>query len=709
MSYVRLDSDSISYVLDLSSGGIPRMAYWGSRLHDRAEPDQLAAMNNRPLFQAWLDEPYFLNIFPEQGTGFRGRPALSGEKDGQHWATLFKIEKIEQKNQSARIFLIDNLAGLKLVLDLEIDATSGILSRRTTIKNLTEPVYRLSYCAAGAIEIPSNCHELLTFHGCWTGEFLTQRYAFRPGLTQFENRTGRTSHEFFPGLIAGTKDFGENHGTVYGTHLGWSGNSVFFTELIPDGIRQIQMAELLMPGEIVLGKNDTYTSPWIYSGLSHKGLNGLSHKFHQFLRRKILPRTTQTSKRPIIFNSWEAVYFDHNLDDLCRMASKTADLGFERFVLDDGWFHNRNDDTQALGDWWTDQKKYPQGLQPLIEHVENCGMEFGLWIEPEMISPNSELYRKHPDWVLGLEGFPQLTGRQQLVLDLSRQDVMTYLFDRLNEILALHPISYLKWDMNRTLTMAGHKGCPAFHNQTKSLYDLIDRLREAHPHIEIESCASGGGRIDFEILKRTDRFWTSDSNDPFRRQQIQKGASIFFPPEITGSHIGPATCHTSGRITDITFRALTSFFSHFGAEFNLFELDDKEENILKTYISLHKQYRDIIHHGRSIRLELSDPLRNGLGVVSSDMKTALFCIVQMDIPTQTSARTICFSHLDPDSTYRLRLIRPVHHSIESKLVNPENWYSGFRLPGKTLMQTGISIFLPWPGTGVMFELKSINR
>ncbi len=708
MTHLRLDSAGSTYLLDLSGNGLPRAAYWGSRLDEEASPAALACCHRPPVFQAGLDTPYHLNLFPELGTGFKGRPALIGEKKRKNWASLFCINTVKHEKNAVKIILTDTLAALELVLDIRLDPETDLLCRRSTLKNLSPDPYNLHYCAAAAIEIPAFCRELLSFHGCWTGEFLTQRSDFSTGMALFENRTGRTSHEVFPGLIAGTAGFSENCGTVFGTHLAWSGNSSFFAEVVPDGSRQIQMGELLTPGEMVLETGQTYTTPWVYAAFSHTGLNGLSHKFHSFLRRSILPETIRSKKRPVVFNSWEAVYFAHDLDQLKEMASKASSLGFERFVLDDGWFHGRDDDSRALGDWQTDPEKYPRGLGPLIDHVKENGMDFGLWVEPEMVNPDSMLYRQHPDWVMGLAGFHHITGRNQLVLNLCRNEVADYLFDRLNDLLSSHDIDYLKWDMNRILTLAGHMGFPAFHQQTRALYGLIDRVKTAHPRVEIETCASGGARIDFEILKRTDRFWTSDSNDPFRRQVIQKGASLFFPPEAAGSHIGPAVCHTSGRVTDLKFRALTSFFNHFGAEFNLLELHSDQEEELAGFIELHKKYRDLLHRGKSVRLDLCDALRNGYGTVADDQTLALFCIVQMDIPAQTSDRTVRFSHLAPDGLYRVRLLRPVDPSIHSKLSFPEKWMKGFTLPGRVLMESGLSVFMPWPGTGVLFELKQVN-
>ncbi len=709
MSFIRIDSEATSYVLDQSSNGIPREIYWGSILSENFDLKNLTLAHKRPVLQAGLDEPYEMNLLPEQGTGFRGKPGIIGHRDRKDWATHFKIKQTIQNENHVQIYLSDDMAHLELILEFIMDQTSGVLARRSCLKNGSSTPYQLHHCASGAIEIPGFCEELLTFHGCWTGEFMIQRENFSKGIKLFENQTGRTSHEAFPAMIAGSRGFDETSGTVFGCHLGWSGNYTIFAEVIPDGLRQIQMGEYLFPSEIVLGKGEHYNTPWIYSVTSNQGLNGLSDSFHTFLRNNILPESIKNKQRPVQFNSWEAVYFDHDLDKLKSLASKAADLGIERFVLDDGWFHGRDDDTKALGDWWPDSKKYPNGLSPLIDHIESLGLKFGLWVEPEMTNPDSDLFKNHPDWVLNVEGHVNKTARNQLVLNLSMDAVFDYLYEKLDDLLSHNSIDYLKWDMNRVLTTAGHKGKAVIHEQTKALYSLIERIRNKYPSVEIETCASGGGRVDYEILRYTHRFWTSDSNDPLQRHRIQKGSSIFFPPEITGSHVGPAECHTSGRKTSLVFRALSSLFYHFGCEMDLLDLTLDEENTLKQYIEIHKNHRELFHHGTYVRVNFDNSQRNGYGSISKDLSTALFCIVQMETPGHNDNKIIRFCGLSKENLYRIRLLTPVDQSIENKLENATLWFNGYHLTGQVLMESGISIFMPWPQTGVLIELIRIDN
>ncbi len=424
------------------------------------------------------------------------------------------------------------------------------------------------------LPLPDDAAELGTFTGRWTRELHPVRVDWPHGAHTAENRRGRTSHEHPPLVFAGSRGYGEWHGEVRGAHLAWSGNHVWLAERLPDGRRYLQLGELFHPGEMAVDPGDSYRTPEVVAVWSDAGLSAATQRFH----RRVRARTSHPVRpRPVLVNTWEAVYFDHDQATLRSLADRAAAVGIERFVLDDGWFGSRRDDRRGLGDWTVSPDAHPDGLAPLIDHVTGLGMEFGIWVEPEMVNPDSDLFRTHPDWALTPDGRPPVLGRHQLVLDLTRPEAFEHVLGQLDALLRDHDIDFVKWDMNRDhVAASGGRGQAATHAQTLALYRLLDELRSRHPAVEIESCASGGGRIDHEILRRTERVWTSDCNDALERQTIQRGASMLIPPELMGAHIGPPRAHTTRRRQSLAFRAITAMFGHLGVEWNLLALDERE-------------------------------------------------------------------------------------------------------------------------------------
>jgi alpha-galactosidase len=406
------------------------------------------------------------------------------------------------------------------------------------------------------------------------------------------------------------------------------------------------------------------------------------------------------------FNTWEAVYFRHDLAELKALADVAASVGAERYVLDDGWFEGRDDDTTSLGDWRVDPAKYPAGLGPLVEHVRGLGMEFGLWVEPEMANAASALLREHPDWILGEPGRSQPLGRGQYVLDLTRPEVSDNIFAQLDALLAAHPIGYLKWDMNRDLTHAMSGGRPAAHRQMLAAYALIDRVRAAHPTVEIESCASGGGRIDYEVLKRTHRFWTSDCHDPIERQQIQRGVSIFFPPEVIGAHVGASPDHTTGRRSSIELRALTSLFGSMGIEADVRAFSERELKALKGWIETYKAHRALVHGGQVVRQVVSDPSAVATMVVGE--REALASYAQLAMPALSSPDPLRLVGLDPDATWRVRLLNPPRPPGVGMRRAPA-LVSGMMVEasGRAIATVGLPLPILRPGRIAVFHLERV--
>jgi alpha-galactosidase len=471
-----LDGGGDTLVFLATSIGAPELAYWGSRLEDLSG---VSGLTDRPVGGGGLDAGEALTWAPEAGQGFTGHPGLLAHREGHELITQFNAVKIDAAQRGARILLADIRAEVELILEFTMDARAGVLGSRSTLRNLGHSALTVDWFSAGAF--PSPHAEILTFDGRWAREFTPVRHTLRTGLLLKENRTGRTSHHAPPFLVAGEAGFGEARGEVFGIHLAWSGDHRLFAERLRDGRIQIQGGELFHPGEMILAPGESYSTPTLHLARSDSGLNGLSDRFHPFVRNTIMAGRLNGRPRPVHYNTWEAIYFDHDLGRLKALADRAASIGIERFVLDDGWSAGRLDDRAGLGDWRPDPRKYPEGLDPLIKHVRGLGLEFGLWVEPEMVNADSDLFRDHPDWVLGDAGRRQPLGRGQYVLDFSRAEVSETIFSQLDTLLAGNAIAYLKWDMNRDLTHAVSGGRAATHRQTLAVYALIDRLREAIP------------------------------------------------------------------------------------------------------------------------------------------------------------------------------------------------------------------------------------
>lgn len=438
--------------------------------------------------------------------------------------------------------------------------------------------------------------ELFDLAGRWGRERAPQRAPLVVGTHARENRRGRTGPDAPLVLAAGTAGFGTRGGEVWAVHVAWSGNHVSYAERLSTGAAVLGGGELLLPGEIVLAAGESYTGPWVYAAHSADGLDGIAARCHTHLRaRRHHPRRP----RPVVLNTWEAVYFDHDLARLTELARLAAEVGVERYVLDDGWFRHRRDDTAGLGDWYVDEAVWPDGLHPLVDAVRGLGMEFGLWVEPEMVNPDSDLARAHPEWLLATGGRRPLPSRNQQVLDLGQAGAHAYVLERLDALLTSYDIAYLKWDHNRDLLDAGSgpDGVPGVAAQTRAVHGLLDELRARHPRVEIESCSSGGLRVDLEILERTDRVWGSDVIDPLERQQIQRWTAQLLPPELVGSHVGAPRSHTTGHTHDLSFRAGTALFGSFGIEWDLTAASEAERAELAAWVALVKELRGLLHTG----------------------------------------------------------------------------------------------------------------
>ena len=680
MTSWRIDAGAQTLVL-ATTGGIPQVVYWGAALPLDEDLAALSAAALTDITGGMLDALPELSLCPEAGRAFQGQPGLViSATDGTPLLPAFRFDRAE--HAAGCLSLISCALGITLTHKIST-SPSGVLMLQTLLD--AEYRIRLQWLAAPVLPAPQLAIEMLDVSGKWTREFHLNHVAWTPGIRLRESRTGRSGHEHPPYLILPETGCSNTQGTAFALHYGWSGGHRMVAEELPDGRRQVQFGHA-SGAEASTGRHFE-TAP-LYAAFSNCGLNGIATSFQRQVRDELVPWPNAARPRPVHYNCWEAVYFNHNLQGLTALADRAAALGAERFVLDDGWFGRRDDDTSSLGDWQVDRRKWPEGLHPLISHIHSLGMTFGLWFEPEMVNPTSDLFRAHPDWMLGPQD--QITGRNQMVLNLAVPQVRDTLFKAVSAILAEYPVDYVKWDHNRLLPVVDA-------DQTRGIYDLLDRLRAAHPSVEFESCASGGGRIDAGILARSHRVWLSDSNDALERLRIQHDAALFLPAAVTGAHVGPRHCHTSGRELPMSFRAYVAAQRHMGFEMDLAELTDAEAETLRVVTQWWKDNRDWTMQADILRLDSADPAILAEMVLSRDGARFILTAGQAETSVQILPRPLRLTGLEPNALYQIALRNPEDAPRHSR-GNVALKAGPLKLSGQYLMRCGIQLPVTWPAT-----------
>ena len=695
---VNLRGGAVSVVLDVS-GDAPLIMHWGA---DLGADTDLVAFSTNPVPHSAYDDSVGHELVAQPSAGWRGKPAVEGHRAGGQAFSPFFVTTDCTLDGSAgcTIELEDTQLQLGLTYEILLSA-EGMLRIRSSIRNLGTTNYSLASLST-TLPIGLGASEVLDLGGKWCREQHPQRQSLRQGTWLREYRHGRTGHDSSILTAVGSPSFNNRTGRVWATHFGFSGNHATFVEQTAAGPARIGNSELLAPGEIELAPNERYTTPFTYGAYSDEGLDGITATFHGWMRaRESHPRLP----RPVVLNTWEAVYFDHDLENLVDLARKARSVGVERFVLDDGWFQSRRHDAAGLGDWYVDETIWPNGLGELIEAVTGLGMEFGLWVEPEMVNVDSEVIRAHPDWISGPGGdrLPP-EWRNQQVIDLVNPAAFDYVFERMNELLRDNRISYLKWDQNRDLTEMGHLGAPSAHEQTLAAYRLIDALRAAHPTVEIESCSSGGARVDLGILERTDRVWASDCNDALERQTIQRWMQAVVPPELVGSHVGPSRAHTTLRTHSLGFRAITALFGHFGIEWDVRTAGDSEIEQLAQIVEIYKQHRALIHTGSAVHADLTDPAYSLYGTVAADGSEALFAFVSVATSAAEIPGRMPLPGLDPDAIYHVNVIFPTDDGAYLHRTNAGWIEGGITASGVALEQVGLTMPIIAPESGILLRV-----
>jgi alpha-galactosidase len=674
--------------------------HWGSLLHDVEAGLDFRKATTRPVSHAHWDEPTTADVMREHSRGFIGHPTIEGHRDGKAWSTHFELVGESHTSNSLTAQLVDSHAKLTLTLAYHL-SEDGVLSMSGSLTNNGTSDYVLNEYIHW-LPLADHATDVMDFTGRWSHERHPQRREIAYGLTSREVREGRSSHDYTIAQLALTRNANFNSGDVWSISMAFSGNSVHHVEKTQFGDQSIGAGELFLPGEIIIKPNESFAISPVQASFTEHGIDGISDNFYKTIRKR-RNHPTSIRPRPLTLNVWEAVYFNHDIQKIKALADIAAEIGVERMVLDDGWFHLRRNDHAGLGDWVIDPAVWPEGFTEIIEYLNTRGIEFGLWFEGEMVQIDSDLYRAHPEWILQEGGRIPPQQRRQLVLDLTHQGAYDHVLGQVDHVLSTYKIAYIKWDHNRILNDAGHLGQAAVHNQTLAIYRLFDELKRRHPGLEIESCASGGARIDLGMVEHVDRFWTSDNNDALERQIIQRWTSLVIPPEMLGTHIGPTHGHQTGKTTELSFRAINALFGHAGIEWDVTEASPDQITTLKSWATLYKSKRSLLHSGKSVRIDYPDAHAFAYGVVAEDQSEALFAYMQHLMPSSNFAPKLRFNGLDKSAIYRVSIVREVGSPLT--LQRSETlWDEGVLLSGSALEKIGIQPPSLAPENGILISL-----
>jgi alpha-galactosidase len=664
----RIDTKQTTYAFGVDSSGSLQSIYWGEPI---AVGDPLATALNAtdwPPFETDADK--LPQEFGGWGSGMYAEPALKVTfPDGNRDLVL---QYVSNKIGAAALDVVlkDISRELYVTLQYTVDPATGIIGRSATIENKTGQPIMIEQAEAGSVALPSGDDFWLNhLTGRWADEFHLQQQRVNPGKIVLDSRRGSTGQQNSPWFaIQRSVTTNEEHGDVWFGTLAWSGSWSITVE--QDVMHRVRVTGGFSPFDFgyKLAPNETLKTPVFYVGYTSEGMGEASRLLHRFELTHILPAAPAPRVRPVLYNSWEATTYNVNEAGQEQLAEKAAAIGAERFVMDDGWFGQRKDQTAGLGDWYVNPQKFPHGLKPLIDKVHSLGMDFGLWVEPEMVNPDSDLYRKHPDWVLNFTGRPRTETKDQLVLNLARPDVRQYLFSVLDKLVSENDIAFLKWDYNRNWSEPGWPAVApdeqkkVYVDYIENLYSVMRELRAKHPKLEIEACSGGGGRVDLGMMGLTDEFWTSDDTDPFDRLAIQDGFSRAYTPGAMMAWVTDSPSFVNERVTSLDYRFLSAMQGSLGIGADLSKWTQNEIATARQWIVDYKRIRETVQHGSLYRL--ISPQQNSedsaTESVSLDKKQAVLFAFLHSSQNTLAYPTIQVRGLDPDVIYRLE---PLHHAI----------------------------------------------
>jgi alpha-galactosidase len=681
-----LQSKDVSYAIQIVKAGYLAHLYWGRKLN--------ATPLGRMLGHTWRasfspgtdpdDELFSLDTLPQEYPAYgasdfrapayqvqladgstvsefiyKSHAILKGKPSLEGLPAVYTEE--EGEAETLEIELVDAVAGLQLFLSYTVFRDHSAITRAAKLFNTSQKPVRVLRLLSTSVDFADSSYDLIHLSGTWARERHVSRSGLRPGVQSIESRRGASSHQHNPFLALVSRDATEDHGESYGFNLVYSGSFLgqaevdqFATTRVTMGLNPFDFNWLLEPGESL----QTPETVMVYS---HEGIGGMSRTYHKLYRTRLCRGSYRDKVRPMLINNWEATYFDFTPDKLEQIARAGRDLGLELFVLDDGWFGKRNDDKRSLGDWFVNIEKLPGGLSDIAERVNKLGLSFGLWFEPEMVSPDSDLYRAHPDWCLHVPNRRRTLARTQLILDFSRSDVQEAIYDQISSILASAPITYVKWDMNRNMTEIGSAELPVerqretAHRYILGLYKVLERITQAFPDVLFESCSGGGGRYDPGMLYYMPQTWTSDNTDAIERLKIQYGTSLVYPASSMGSHISDVPNHQVHRHTPFLTRGHVAMSGNFGYELDLSKMHEDDKAQALAQVAEYKKIRPLIQQGDFYRL-LSPFEGNETAwqFVSSDRSKAYAVYVRTLAVPNGPLNKLRLKGLDPNKTYQLQ-------------------------------------------------------
>lgn len=679
-----LFNDEISYIMMVLQNGHLGQLYFGKRIHDREDFSYLVEVSQRPMGSYVFEGDrtfsleYLKQEYPVYGSTDYRHPAVeilqsNGSRISDFKFQSYMIEsgkpkldglpatytEADSEAETLIIDLRDEVTGIRIQLLYTIFASGGSIARSSRIYNEGSEAVHLLQAMSLNLDLPDYDYEWVQLSGAWARERHVKIRRLEQGIQAVDSMRGHSSHEHNPFMVLKRPTADEHQGEVIGFSLIYSGNFLIQAEVDTHTNTRVLVGINPAGFDWKLDVNESFQTPEAVMVYSEQGLNGMSQTFHKLYQKRLARGYWRDKERPILNNNWEATYFDFTEERLVEIAGKAKECGVELFVLDDGWFGERSNDRAGLGDWVANPERLANGIVGLADKIEKLGMKFGLWFEPEMVNKDSDLYREHPDWIISVPGRNESHGRYQYVLDFSRKEIVDHIYNMMAKILSEAKVSYIKWDMNRSITECFSKALPAdrqgevFHRYILGVYDLYERLTGAFPEVLFESCASGGGRFDPGMLYYAPQGWASDDSDAVERLKIQYGTSFCYPISSIGSHVSVIPNHQVYRNTPLHTRANVAYFGTFGYELDLNKLTEEEIREVKEQIHFMKKYRSILQFGTFYRLK--SPFEGNETVwmvVSEDKKTSIVGWYRTLNVVNDAYRRVQLKGLNPDYLYK---------------------------------------------------------